>query len=123
MIRKYPEWAVMAAWGLFNGILAAVLAVYHGRVIAVMLYVGAVVLLELAAVPVLVAARRNPGGQAHHSLGVRGAVALPLTAVGLTLAMLTLAYGPWMLSLAVPLLLVAFAVAVHRGAWRKGGSS
>ncbi|MFF9408089.1 hypothetical protein ACF1B0_21570 [Streptomyces anandii] len=123
MIKKYPAWAVMAAWGLFNGILAAVLAVYHGDIIALMLYVGAVVLIELAAVPVLLSARRTPDGQARQNFGGRGAAALPLMAAGLTLTMLVLAYGPWMLSLGVPLLVVAFAVAVHRGLWRKGSSS
>ncbi|WP_306187323.1 MULTISPECIES: hypothetical protein [unclassified Streptomyces] len=122
MIKKYPGWAVMAAWGVFNGLLAAVLAVYRGHLIALMLYVGAVVLVEIAAVPVLLSARRADG-QERHRLPVRGAVAVPLMAVGLTLAGLTLAYGPWMLSLAVPLLLVSFALAVHRGAWRRGGSS
>lgn len=122
MTKKYPAWAVMAAWGLCNGVLAAVLAVYHGHLIALMLYVGAVVLIELAAVPVLLSARRSPRVQVQQSLTVRGALALPFMAVGLTLAALTLVYGPWMLSLAVPLLLVAFALAYHRGGLRKGGS-
>ncbi|MFR0357340.1 hypothetical protein [Streptomyces sediminimaris] len=123
MIKKYPAWAVMAGWGLFNGVLAAVLAIYHGHIIPLMLYVGAVVLIEVASVAVLASARRHPDGQVPHRLAWRGAVALPLMAVGFTLALLTLAYGPWMLSLAVPLLLVAFVVAGHRGAPRKGGSS
>lgn len=123
MIKKYAGWAVMAGWGLFNGVLAAVLVVYHAHLIAVLLYAGAVVLIELAAVPVLLSARRHRPGRGRQNLPVQGAVALPLIAVGLTLAGLTLAYGPWMLSLAIPLLLVAFALAVHRGAWRKGGSA
>ncbi|WP_225813606.1 hypothetical protein [Streptomyces spinosus] len=123
MTKKDPGAALVAGWGLFNGLLAAVLVIYHGHLIAVMLYVGAVVLIGLAAVAVLVSARRNPQGQVDQRLAVRGAATLPLMAVGLTLALLTLVYGPWMLSLSVPLLLVAVAVAIHRGAWRKGGSS
>ncbi|WNM32586.1 hypothetical protein RKE30_20275 [Streptomyces sp. Li-HN-5-11] len=123
MIKKYPGWAVMAAWGLFNAVLVAVLVVYQGHIIAVALYAGAVVLLEAAAVPVLLSARRGGDVQQRQRLAVQGAAALPLMAVGLTLALLTLAYGPWMLSLAVPLLLVACALAIHAGAWRKGGPS
>lgn len=123
MSSKLPGWAVVVAWGLFNAVLVAVLVVYRGHIIAVALYAGAVVLIEAAAVPLIVSARRGGDVQRRQRLAVRGAVAIPFMAVGLTLALLTLAYGPWMLSLAVPLLMVAFALAIHRGAWRRGGSS
>ncbi|TQJ91250.1 hypothetical protein [Streptomyces sp. SLBN-31] len=122
MIKKHPGWAVMAAWGLFNAILAAILVIYREDLIAIMLYVGAVVLIEVAALAVLISSRRGQREPVTHRLPVRGAVAVPPAAAGLTLAGLSLAYGPWMLSLAIPLLMVAAALAVHRGAWSRESS-
>lgn len=119
MIKKYPGWAVMAGWGLANGVLAAVLVIYREALTAILLYVGAVVLIEVAALVVLVSSRRGTREQADYRVPHAGGAAVLPAAVGLTLAALSLAYGPWMLSLAIPLLLVAAAVAVHRGAWRR----
>ncbi|GAA2483554.1 hypothetical protein [Streptomyces longisporus] len=119
MIKRYPGWAVMAGWGLANGVLAAVLAIYHEALTAVLLYVGAVILIEAAALAVLISSRRGTREQTNYRVPYAGGAAVLPAAVGLTLAALSLAYGPWMLSLAVPLLAVAAAVAIHRGAWRR----
>ena len=119
MIKRYPGWAVVAGWGLANGVLAAVLVIYQEALTAILLYAGAVVLIEAAALAVLVSTRRGTREQTDYRVPFAGGAAVLPAALGLTLAALSLAYGPWMLSLAIPLLAVAAALAFHRGAWRR----
>ncbi|MHC3474869.1 hypothetical protein ACYF6T_40135 [Streptomyces sp. 7R007] len=120
--KRHPGWAVTAAWGALNGILVGILALYHEDLLAVMLYVGAAVLVEIAALAVLVSSRRGPREHMRYRVPAGGGAAVPVAAAGLTIAALGFVYGFWLMSLAVPVLAVAAALAVHQGTWRRGPS-
>jgi hypothetical protein len=104
---------VVAGWGGLNALLLAVLAVYGESSLVFWLWGGVVVLLELAAVAVLVSSRTGPEQQVHYRVPDRGAGAVLPAAAGCALIALGFVYGLWLLAFAVPLLGVAVALAVR----------
>ena len=110
---------MVAGWGLFNGVLLAVLAVYGESSLVFWLWGSVAGLLEVAALLVLLSSETEPEQHTRYRLPRGGAAAvLPATA-GITLAVLAYVYGRWLLALAVPLLGLAAALAV-RGASTPG---
>ncbi|MFF0462575.1 hypothetical protein [Streptomyces mexicanus] len=112
-MRRHLPYVVVAGWGVLNGILLAVLGVYGESSLVFWLYGCVVALLELAALAVLASSRSGPDQQVRYRVPERGAAAVPVFAGGCALVALAFVYGLWLLALAVPLLGVALALAVH----------
>jgi hypothetical protein len=116
-LRRHPAFLVVAGWGLLNGVLLAILAVYGERgPVVYWLWGGVVALLEAAALLVLFSSHLGPEQHTRYRMPRGGGPAVPPAAAGITLGVLSLAYGPWMLSLAAPLLCAAAALALRRTA-------
>lgn len=113
-MRRHAAVLVVAGWGAFNGVLLAVLAVYGEQGLVYWLWGGVVVLVGVAALLVLRSSHREPEQHTRYRVPRGGGPAVPPAALGITLAVLSLAYGPWMLSLAAPPLIVAAVLAVRR---------
>ncbi|MFE1751591.1 hypothetical protein [Streptomyces anandii] len=112
-LKRQLPYVVVAGWGALNGVLLAVLGIYGESSLVFWLWGGVVVLLELAALAVLVSSRSGPDQQVRYRVPYRGAAAVPPAAFGCALVALAFVYGLWLLALAVPLLAVAIAMAVH----------
>ncbi|MEV5175476.1 hypothetical protein AB0L10_31345 [Streptomyces flaveolus] len=112
-MRRHLPAALVAGWGLFNGVLLAVLAVYGESPMVYWLWGGVVVLLQLAALAVLLSSRTAPDQHVRYRVPDRGAGAVLPAAAGLLLVALCFVYGRWLLAVAVPLLAVAAALAVR----------
>ncbi|MEU0007301.1 hypothetical protein ABZ079_24230 [Streptomyces sp. NPDC006314] len=112
MKRHLPA-AVVAGWGLLNGVLLAVLAVYGESAMVYWLWGGVVLVLELAALAVLSSSRTAPDQHVRYHVPDRGAGAVPPAAIGLLLVALCFVYGRWLLFVAVPLLVLAVALAAR----------
>jgi hypothetical protein len=112
-MKRHLPVAVVAGWGCLNGLLLAVLALYGEDPLTYWLWGAVVLLLELAALAVLVSSRTGPDQHVRYRVPARGAAAVPLVAGTALLVGLSFVYGRWLLSLAVPLLAVAVAVAVR----------
>lgn len=120
-MTRHPAFAVVAGWGLLNGILCALLVVYGESSFTVALYGSVVALIEAAALAALASSvsgaeehtcyRRPPGGGAP--------VLLLAAAAGVT--GLAFVFSFWLLAIAVPLLAAAAALGL-RYSWTKGGS-
>jgi hypothetical protein len=104
---------VVAGWGLLNGVLLAVLAVYGESTLVYWLWGGVVLVLQLAAVAVLLSSRAGPDQHVRYHVPDRGAGAVLPAAIGLLLVALCFVYGRWLLAVAVPLLAVSAALAVR----------
>ncbi|MFI6356243.1 hypothetical protein ACIBJF_27030 [Streptomyces sp. NPDC050743] len=118
MKRHLPA-AVVACWGLLNGVLLAVLAVYGESALVYWLWGAVVLVLQLAAVAVLLSSRAAPDHHVRYHVPDRGAGAVPAAAVGLLLVGLCFVYGRWLLAVAVPLLGVSAALAARGTAARE----
>jgi archaellum biogenesis protein FlaJ (TadC family) len=118
-VKRHLPAVVVAGWGGLNGLLLAVLAIYGEDPMTYWLWGSVVVLLQLAAVLVLVSSRRGPDQHVRYRVPVQGAAAVPLVAVTALLIGLSFVYGFWLLALAVPLLAVAVAIAVRGTALRE----
>lgn len=112
-MRRHLPAALVAGWGLCNGVLLAVLAVYGESPMVYWLWGGVVVLLQLAALAVLLSSRTAPDQHVRYRVPDRGAGAVLPAAAGLLLVALCFVYGRWLLVVAVPLLAVAAALAVR----------
>ncbi|QLJ02130.1 hypothetical protein HZZ00_14530 [Streptomyces sp. NEAU-sy36] len=112
MKRQLPA-AVVAGWGLLNGLLLAVLAVYGESAMVYWLWGSVVLLLQLAALAVLLSSRASPDQHVRYRVPDRGAGAVLPAAIGLLLVALCFVYGRWLLVVAVPLLAVAAALLVR----------
>ncbi|WP_413811068.1 hypothetical protein [Streptomyces sp. OE57] len=112
-MKRHLSVVVVAGWGLLNGVLLAVLAVYGESAMVFWLWGGVVVLLELAAVAVLASSRLGPDQHVRYRVPDRAASAVVPAAFGFLLVALAFVYGAWLLALAGPLLLVAVALAVR----------
>ena len=112
-MKRHLSFVVVAGWGVLNGVLLVVLAVYGESSMVYWLWGGAVVLLELAAVAVLASSRSGPDQHVRYRVPDRGAGAVVPAAFGFLLVALAFVYGWWLLALAGPLLLVAAALAVR----------
>jgi hypothetical protein len=112
-VKRHLPFVVVGGWGLLNGVLLAVLGIYGESSLVFWLWGGVVVLLELAAVLVLASSRLGPDQHVRYRVPDRGAGAVPAAAFGFALVALAFVYGLWLLALAVPLLGVAIALAVH----------
>lgn len=100
---------VVAGWGVFNGLLVAMLAGFGEQAAAVALYGGAAVLVEVIAVVVWVGTRRrrllrNPARPAWHPANGDSVVIL---AIAILIAALGLAFYPYLALAAVPLLILS----------------
>ncbi|MGW7689646.1 hypothetical protein ACWGMA_12330 [Streptomyces asiaticus] len=113
MRTRRPGFWVAALWGLANGVLLAVLAVYGESALVYWLWGSVVVLLEVAALAVLAASWTGPEEQSHYRTPRASGACVPPAAAGAALTALSFAYGWWLLILAVPLLAVAGALAVR----------
>ncbi|MER6091001.1 hypothetical protein [Streptomyces bluensis] len=119
-MKRLPAFVVVAGWALFNGLLLAVLGIYGEQDLVFWLWGGVVVLLGMTALLVLVSSRSEPEQHVRHRLPRGGAAAVPPAAVGIALGVLgVLAYGLWLLVLAIPPLVVA-VVLLARGASTPG---
>ncbi|MBL1082577.1 hypothetical protein JK359_11390 [Streptomyces actinomycinicus] len=112
MKRHLSAW-VVAGWGLLNGLLLAVLAVYGESTLVYWLWGAVVLLLELAALVVLSSSRSAPDQHVRYRVPDRGAGAVLPTAIGLLLVALCFVYGRWLLFVAVPLLVLAAGMALR----------
>lgn len=112
-MKRHLPVVVVAGWGAVNGVLLAVLAIYGESSLVFWLWGGVVALLELAALAVLASSRSGPDQHVRYRVPDRGAGAVPPAAFGCALVALAFVYGLWLLALAVPLLGVAVALAVH----------
>jgi hypothetical protein len=112
-VKRHLSAVVVAGWGLLNGVLLAVLAVYGESALVFWMWGGVVLLLELAAVAVLVSSRTAPEEHVRYRVPDRGAGAVLPAAAGLLLVALCFVYGRWLLAVAVPLLAVSAALAVR----------
>ncbi|MBV7697817.1 hypothetical protein [Streptomyces sp. TRM70350] len=112
-MKRHLPFVVVAGWGVLNGVLLAVLAVYGEDPMVFWLWGGVVVLLELAAVAVLASSRSGPEQHVRYRVPDRAAGAVVPAAFGFLLVALAFVYGLWLLALAGPLLLVAVALAVR----------
>ncbi|WP_199572659.1 hypothetical protein [Streptomyces murinus] len=113
-MKRHLSAAVVAGWGLLNGLLLAVLAVYGESALVYWLWGSVVLILQLAALTVLLSSRLGPDQHVRYRVPNRGAGAVLPTAIGLLLVALCFVYGRWLLVVAVPLLAVA-AVMLARG--------
>jgi hypothetical protein len=77
------------------------------------LWGGVVLVLELAALAVLLSSRTAPDQHVRYHVPDRGAGAVLPAAIGLLLVTLCFVYGRWLLAVAVPLLILAAALAVR----------
>ncbi|MEV6739689.1 hypothetical protein AB0N14_23230 [Streptomyces sp. NPDC051104] len=118
-MKRHAAAVMVAGWGLLNGVLLAVLAVYGEASLVYWLWGSAVALLELAALLVLGSSEAGPEQHTRYRLPRGGAAAVLPAAAGITLGVLSAVYGLWLLVVAVPLLGVAAALAV-RGASTPG---
>ena len=118
-MKRHAAAVVVAGWGLSNGVLLTVLAVYGEASLVYGLWGSVAGLLEVAALLVLLSSRTEPEQHTRYRLPRGGAAAVLPAAAGITLAALAYIYGRWLLALAVPLLGVAAALAV-RGASTPG---
>ncbi len=112
-MRRHLSAALVAGWGLLNGVLLAVLAVYGESPMVYWLWGVVVVLLQLTALAVLLSSRTAPDQHVRYRVPDRGAGAVLPAAAGLLLVALCFVYGRWLLAVAVPLLAVAVALAVR----------
>ncbi|GAB1333676.1 hypothetical protein ACE1SV_02660 [Streptomyces sp. E-15] len=112
-MRRHLSAAVVAGWGVLNGVLLAVLTVYRESPLTYWLWGGAVLTVELAALAVLLSSRSAPDQHVRYHVPDRGAGGVPPAAIGLLLVALCPVYGRWLLVVAVPLLAVAVALAVR----------
>jgi hypothetical protein len=100
-----PAALVVAIWGAANGLLTALLAGMGGTAVVLWIYGGAVSLTELVAAAAFIAGRLRPTGPPpRQPLG--GGTAL-LFALGAALSGFGLAFGWWILLVAVPVFLLA----------------
>ncbi|MFI2435967.1 hypothetical protein [Streptomyces sp. NPDC018693] len=113
-MTRHPAFLVVAGWALFNGLLLAVLAIYGEDHLAYWLYGGVVALLGAVALLVLLASRTEPERHVRYRLRRGGGPAALPGAAGVTLAVLSLVHGSWMLVLALPALVVAVVLLVRR---------
>lgn len=114
-MTRHPAFVVVAAWGLFNGVLLAVLAMYGESSLVYWLWGGVVALLELAALAVLLSSSAGPEQHVGYRLPGRGGVAVLPAAVGLAVLGLGFVYGWWLLAVAVPLLCCALLLGAVQG--------
>ncbi|MFI9250896.1 hypothetical protein [Streptomyces sp. NPDC053069] len=112
-MKRHLSAVLVAGWGLLNGVLLAVLAVYGESALVFRLWGGVVLVLELAALLVLLSSRRAPDQHVRYHVPDRGGGAVPPAAFGLLLVALCFVYGRWLLVVAVPLLAVSAAMAVR----------
>ena len=96
--------AVVAGWGLANGLLVALLAGMGGSAVVIAIYGCAVALIGVIAVAVVISRRRR--ASRPRTADPPAASAL-LVATAALLAALGLAFGWWTAFLAVPLLVAA----------------
>ncbi|MEU1785795.1 hypothetical protein ABZ553_07895 [Streptomyces sparsogenes] len=112
-MKRHLSFVVVAGWGLLNGVLLTVLAVYGENTLTYWLWGGVVVLLELAAGLVLASSRSGPDQHVRYRVPDRAAGAVVPAAFCFLLIALAFVYGWWLLALAGPLLLVAAALAAR----------
>jgi hypothetical protein len=112
-VKRHLPVVVVAGWGLLNGVLLAVLAVYRESSLTYWLWGSVVLLLQIAAVAVLLSSRSAPEQHVRYRVPDRGAGAVPPAAFGLLTLALCVIYSYWLLVVAVPLLIVAVALAVR----------
>lgn len=112
---------VVAGWGLANGILLTVLALYGESDFTRYLYGSVFVLIELVALTVWLAGRRGPDQHTRYRRPAGGGGVVLPAAAGAFLVGLSFVYGWWMTAVAVPVWIVAAVLGVihHR---RRGGS-
>ncbi|MGV9566711.1 hypothetical protein [Streptomyces sp. NPDC003480] len=118
-MKRHVSFLVVAGWGLLNGVLLAILAVYGESSMVYWLWGGAVALLELAALLVLGSSRTGPDEYVRYRVPQRGAGAALPAALGCALLALCFVYGRWLLALAVPLLALAGGLALRGTAPRE----
>ncbi|GGW15888.1 hypothetical protein GCM10018980_51050 [Streptomyces capoamus] len=112
MKRHLPA-VLVAGWGVLNGLLLVVLAVYRENSMTYWLWGGVVLVVELAALAVLVSSRAGTDQHVRYRVRDRGAGGVLPAAIGLLLVALCPVYGLWLLVVAVPLLMLSVALAVH----------
>jgi hypothetical protein len=118
-VKRHAAAIMVAGWGLLNGVLLAVLAVYGETGLVYWLWGSVVALLEFAALLVLGSSEAGPEEHTRYRLPRGGAAAVLPAAAGITMGVLSSVYGLWLLVVAVPLLGVAAALAL-RGASTPG---
>ncbi|MFA3879470.1 hypothetical protein ABS735_38515 [Streptomyces sp. MMCC 100] len=112
-MKRHPAFVIVAGWGGLNAVLLAVLAVYGESSLTYWLWGASVAGLELVALLVLLSSRAGPEQHVRYRLPDRGGGAALPAALGCVLIGLAFVYGLWLLALAVPLLLLALALAVR----------
>ncbi|MEV8565466.1 hypothetical protein AB0436_07735 [Streptomyces sp. NPDC051322] len=118
-MKRHPAFLVVAGWGLLNGILLAVLAIYGESSLVYWLWGGVVVLIELAALAVLLSSLTGPEQHRRYRLPAKGEAAALPTALGAAIVGLSFIYGFWLIALAAPLLALALVLRVRRGPLEK----
>lgn len=112
-MRRHLPAVLVAGWGVLNGLLLVVLAIYRENTMTYWLWGGVVLVLQLFALAVLVSSRARPDQHVRYRVPDRGAGGVLPGAVGLLLAGLCLVYGRWLLVVAVPLLMLSVALVVR----------
>lgn len=112
-MKRHLPVVIVAGWGLLNAVLLGVLAIYRESSLTYWLWGSVVLLLELAALLVLLSSRSGPEEHVRYRVPDRGAGAVLPAAFGMLTLALCAIYSYWLLVVAVPLLGIAAAMAVH----------